>query len=103
MRHADYAWAALAAAVVAYEAAAPDGQLLSEAVDRYREKHPLLTLGVICLIAAHLTRVIPRSLDPIHLAAVKLKPPTRLTGSANACNTCWTAKGTAGSSPTTWW
>lgn len=73
MRHADWAWTALAVAVIGYEAAAPDGQLLSEAVDRYREKHPVLTLGVICLIAAHLTRVIPSRLDPIHLAAVKLR------------------------------
>lgn len=72
-RHSDYAWTALAAAVLTYEVLAPDNELLSEAVDRYRAKHPVLTLGAICLIAAHLARAIPQRLDPIHQAAVRLR------------------------------
>ena len=43
MKHADIAWLALAAGIVIYEAAAPTDQLLSQAVDRYRAKHPFIS------------------------------------------------------------
>jgi hypothetical protein len=70
MKH--IAWVALAAAVVLYEAAAPTDQLLSEAVDRYRAKHPFATNTVICYVALHLLRQWPRRIDPLHQLAVKL-------------------------------
>jgi hypothetical protein len=72
MSSGDKAWTALGISILIYEWRAPENELLSEACDRYREKHPVLTLGVICLLAAHLSRAIPRNVDPIHLAAVKL-------------------------------
>jgi len=73
MKHADYAWAALAAGIVSYEAACPPGQLLSEAVDRYRVRHPFLTNATIAYIALHLLRQWPRRFDPLTQLAVKLK------------------------------
>ena len=72
MKHADIAWLALAAGIVLYEAAAPPGQLLSQAVDRYRAKHPFITNGVILYISLHLLRQWPRRADPLHQIAVKL-------------------------------
>ena len=73
MKHADIAWAALAAGIVLYEVAAPPGQLLSQAVDRYRIKHPFLTNGVILYVAMHLLRQWPRQIDPLHQVAVRCK------------------------------
>ena len=73
MKHADVAWIALAASIVLYEAAAPPGQLLSQAVDRYRAKHPFLTNATILYIAMHLLRQWPRRADPLHHLAVRLK------------------------------
>lgn len=76
MKPADWAWAALVAAVGAYELHASrrdhDWELLSEAMDRYRQRHPVLTVTTILLLAGHLTRVIPRRLDPLHRVAVRL-------------------------------
>jgi hypothetical protein len=46
---------------------------LSEAADRHREKHPILThLGVIYL-AGHLLRRWPPRLDPLHRLAMALR------------------------------
>jgi len=69
MRPADYAWLALAAAIVAYEAASPPGELLSEAVDRYRRRHPIATDLAIVYVAAHLLRRWPPKFDPLHRLA----------------------------------
>lgn len=76
MKPADWAWTALVAAVVAYELHASrrdhDWELLSEAMDRYRQRHPFVTVTIILLLAAHLTRAIPRRVDPLHRLAVRL-------------------------------
>lgn len=76
MREADIAWLAIAAGVAAYEAAASrrrhDWELLSEACDRYRAAHPVITYGTVVYLAAHLTRLIPRRVDPLHLVAARL-------------------------------
>lgn len=74
MKPADWAWVALGAAVAAYELHAPrkDWELLSEACDRYRERHPIVIISAIILVAAHLTRVVPPRLDPLHQLAVRL-------------------------------
>ena len=69
MKPADVAWVALALAVLGYEAAAAtrrDWELLSEAADRYRAGHPVITHLTIVYLAGHLTRRWPRRLDPLH-------------------------------------
>lgn len=71
MRHGDWAWLSIAVAVLGYEIAAPRGELLSEAVDRYRRHHPVLTNAVVLYLACHLTRLIPQRIDPLHQMAVR--------------------------------
>lgn len=68
MKHGDWAWLTLAAGVAAYEAYAAlhDAELLSEACDRYRHRHPVLTLTMIFYLAAHLSRALPKQFDPLH-------------------------------------
>jgi hypothetical protein len=72
MRPADYAWLTLAVAVIAYEAASPPGELLSEAVDRYRHRHPIITHAAILYVAAHLLRRWPQRIDPLHQLAARI-------------------------------
>lgn len=64
MRAADKAWLALAAGIIAYEASAPEGELLSHGVDRYLQQRPWLTRAVVCVTAAHLINVLPQWCDP---------------------------------------
>lgn len=71
MRHGDAAWLSLAVGVAAYEMAAPEGELLSEAVDRYRRRHPILTEALICYLALHLLRRLPDRIDPLHQIATR--------------------------------
>lgn len=73
MKHSDAAWVTLAVGVLTYEIAAPPGQLLSEAVDRYRGRHPVIIAGVIVYLAAHLLRIVPTRIDPLHQLAIRLK------------------------------
>jgi hypothetical protein len=72
MKHGDAAWAAIGLSVLVYECCAPPGQLLSEAVDKYRDRHPVLTSSVIVLLAGHLLRIWPRHIDPLHQLAVRV-------------------------------
>jgi hypothetical protein len=62
------AWAVGAAAVIAYEIACPDGELMSEGVDRGIEKHPVLVPLAIGMIACHLANVFREDRDPVSLA-----------------------------------
>ena len=71
-RPADYAWSSLAALIVAYEACAAPGELLSEGMQRYRQRHPVITDAAIIYIAAHLMRKWPRPIDPLHRLATRL-------------------------------
>ena len=73
MRHGDVAWIALAVGVLAYEIAAPQGELLSEACDRYRRRHPILVESIIFYLALHLLRGLPARLDPLHVIATRLR------------------------------
>ena len=79
MKPADWAWAGLAAGVLGYEAWASsrrhDWELLSEACDRYRTRHPLIVYGVVGYLAAHLTRLLPRRLDPLAILSARLGRP----------------------------
>lgn len=67
MRPGDKAWLALAAHVVVYEFLADDGELLSEAADRYMLTHPWLTRAVALMVAGHVCNLIPSWADPLHL------------------------------------
>ena len=69
MRHGDAAWVSLACGILADEIAAPSGELLSEAVDRYRNRHPVITNSLIVYVALHLLRIIPARIDPLHQLA----------------------------------
>lgn len=73
MRPADRAWIGIAAAVVAYEAGAPRGELLSQGVDRYLLRRPWLTRAVVCYLGAHLLNVIPERVDPLTCLATALR------------------------------
>lgn len=72
MKPSDRAWLVLAGSVIAYEALAADGELMSEGVDRYLEARPWLTRAVIAAVGLHLCNVLPGVVDPLHwLSAVK--------------------------------
>jgi hypothetical protein len=64
------AWATLGLAVAAYEVTAAPNQLLSEAVDRFLIRHPVITRAVIGVTAAHLLNLLPNAVDPIHHLAL---------------------------------
>lgn len=65
MKPGDWAWVSLGTGIFIYEIACPRGELLSEACDRYRNAHPLLTYAGIIYVAAHLARIIPEQVDPL--------------------------------------
>lgn len=69
MKPGDYAWITIAVGIGAYEIGAAlhrDGELLSEACDRYRRDHPVITYLGIAYLAGHLARVWPQRVDPLH-------------------------------------
>ena len=74
MRPADKAWLAVLVGVVTYEVAAGlrRWELLSEAADRYRNRRPLVTHGVVLYLAGHLLRRWPQRVDPLHQLANRL-------------------------------
>ena len=57
MKSGDYAWIGMGAAILTYEVIADD--LLSDAVARWRKKHPLIVYMFITGLAAHLNGVLP--------------------------------------------
>lgn len=67
------AWGCLIGGVVAYDYLAPEGQTLSEGVDRALEKHPVATVAAIGMTALHLLNAYEswgiEQLDPIHRVA----------------------------------
>lgn len=71
MRPADKAWLVLCAGIIAYEAAAIEGELLSEGFDRYIAQDQgakrLLAMVIPWLLAAHLTNAVPEAIDPISM------------------------------------
>lgn len=75
MRPADRAWLVLAVGVTAYEVAAcrrPGWELLSQAADRHRARHPIVVHTIAVYLAAHLTRHWPDRIDPLHRMAGRL-------------------------------
>lgn len=73
MSHHDWAWISIAVGVITYEIMAPPGQLLSEAIDKYRGRHPWVTVLAVTYLATHLLRVWPARLDPLHRLATGLR------------------------------
>ena len=72
MRPADWAWITLFAAVLGYEVVAQsrrEWELMSEACDRYRKHHPIVTYSAIGYVAAHLARLVPKPVDPLQVIA----------------------------------
>jgi hypothetical protein len=59
-------WAAVLALAGLYEVLAPEGELLSEGVDRALEKRKALTVSAIGLVSLHLCNLIPEKYDPLH-------------------------------------
>lgn len=62
------AWGALGLGVAAYEIACPEGETLSEGVDRALEnkKFKSIVIGGIAVTALHLCNLLPEQLDPYH-------------------------------------
>ena len=73
MRAGNSAWLVLLSGVVAYEAFSPPGELMSEATDRARIAHPILTDLAIAYVALHLLRRWPPRLDPLTQLASRLR------------------------------
>lgn len=59
-------WLAIGALALAYEIAAPKGELLSEGVDRAMDKYPIAARLPIIITALHLLNLLPERLDPYH-------------------------------------
>lgn len=69
MRAGDSAWIA----ILGYEMAAPQGELLSEAMDRYRRAHPWIVAVAISYGYLHLMRVIPERYDLLTQLAIRVR------------------------------
>lgn len=73
MRAADRAWVTIGVGVLAYELLASlrrhDWELLSEACDRHRRRHPIIVNATITYLALHLMRGLPAHIDPLHQIA----------------------------------
>lgn len=67
------AWGVISLGVLAYELACPEGELLSEGVDRAIDSHKALTLGAIAVTSLHLANVLPQRIDPFSVALKALK------------------------------
>lgn len=68
MRPSEKAWVGLAAGILTYDVLCPDGETLSEGVDRALA-HPIgriATVGAIAVTGAHLLNVLPTKIDPLH-------------------------------------
>lgn len=63
LQYDDYGWLAVGAVVVAVEAFAPRGKMLSHGAARYKAARPVLTTAVIGYLAGHLLGLIPARLD----------------------------------------
>lgn len=75
MRYSTKAWLGLGAYVAATEVCAPEGELLSEAVDRWLEKHPARTVSVLAITgtALHLLNLLPEKYDPFAITVKNVK------------------------------
>ena len=65
---ATIAWAATLGGIALYEWRCPEGETLSEGVDRALEnrKYKSIVIGGIAITALHLLNVLPNEVDPFH-------------------------------------
>jgi hypothetical protein len=73
----DYAWIVLVIGIVVYELFAKDGELMSEASNRYCSTPGLrgwLARLFIFATAAHIAHVVPNRVDPFHWDAMWFVP-----------------------------
>lgn len=68
------AWVVMGLGILAYEMAAPPGQLLSEGADRSLTKYPWLTRAAIGVTALHLANALPEQVDPYPRVLKFIKP-----------------------------
>ena len=70
MKRADRGWMAIAAFVVAHNvrAAGRGDEMLSQAMDRYIERRPVLTYVAVGAVALHLLNRLPPFADPLGAA-----------------------------------
>ena len=61
---ARHGWAALAVYVTVYELIAPEGELLSEMIDRTLITHPWVTRTAVAVTALHLLNLLDERIDP---------------------------------------
>ncbi|MEE3066549.1 MAG: hypothetical protein VYA67_21845 [Actinomycetota bacterium] len=69
LRPSDKAWLALAAGVIAWDAACPAGEMLSEASARYTRARPIVWPAGIIYTAGHLMHIWPARFDLFTLVA----------------------------------
>lgn len=61
------AWIGLAAGVAAYDIFCPEGETLSEGVDRALEtRYKHITAVAVGAVALHLVNKLPNAIDPLH-------------------------------------
>jgi len=69
LRTGDRAIIVGAVAIAVYERViADDADLISSRVAAYKQHHPVLTLAIVWITAAHLTELLHPSVDPYHQA-----------------------------------
>ena len=85
---ANRGWPALVAAIVGYEIACAEGELLSEGFDRLLERHPVWPRLAVFAVALHLVNWLPGWADPIHLVFHK----TRRRGAIIKGMSAWLAQ-----------
>jgi hypothetical protein len=73
IRPSTRAWAALMAGVVTYDLLCPSGETLSEGIDSWMDKRPVVTAGAIGVTALHLMNILPNAVDPWHRALKLVK------------------------------
>lgn len=75
MRAGDKAWLVLGTGIAAWEIGAADGELLSEAADRWMVSHPWITRAAVAAVGLHLCNALPDRFDPLHqLFRLKKRP-----------------------------
>lgn len=77
LRPSTIAWLALGVGVAAYDYLAPQGETMSEAVDRAIERHPIATIAAVGAVALHLLNVFEsyhiEQYDLIHQLAERVR------------------------------
>lgn len=67
------AWQAMALGILLYEFTCPEGELLSEGVDKALDAHPVLTRLAIGMTALHLVNALPPKIDILKISMDYIK------------------------------